>query len=176
MQNKTLASVVKEAREKIGISQRELSRRTGIDNNTVAKIEKGERKKPNILSLRKLSYILKLDLGEILKLAEYNKNDIDIALNQNDNSFTIIHDDSSIVLLEDILKSNEEKLLAKKIMKELMEDVNYEEINFLNQLNGKDKKVAIRSFKNFKKENDDDIENLSRLIQRTNEVINKKND
>ena len=36
MKDKTLASVVKEAREKLGISQRELSRRTGIDNNTVA--------------------------------------------------------------------------------------------------------------------------------------------
>ena len=54
MENKTLASVVKNAREKIGISQRELSRRTGIDNNTIAKIEKGERKKPNVLSLRKI--------------------------------------------------------------------------------------------------------------------------
>ena len=43
MNNKTLASVVKEAREKIGISQRELSRITVIDNNTIAKIEKGER-------------------------------------------------------------------------------------------------------------------------------------
>ena len=43
MNDKTLASLVKEAREKIGISQREVSRRTGIDNNTLAKIEKGER-------------------------------------------------------------------------------------------------------------------------------------
>ena len=42
MKNKTLASVVKEAREKLNISQRELSRITGIDNNTIAKIEKGE--------------------------------------------------------------------------------------------------------------------------------------
>lgn len=40
MNDKTLASLVKETREKIGISQRELSRRTGIDNNTLAKIEK----------------------------------------------------------------------------------------------------------------------------------------
>ena len=40
MNNKTLASVVKAAREKIDITQRELSRITGIDNNTIAKIEK----------------------------------------------------------------------------------------------------------------------------------------
>ena len=64
MNDKTLASLVKEAREKIGISQRELSRRTGIDNNTLAKIEKGERKKPNVLSLRKLALVLDLSLDE----------------------------------------------------------------------------------------------------------------
>ena len=83
MENRTLASVVKSAREKLGISQRELSRRTGIDNNTVAKIEKGERKKPNVLSLRKISFLLNLDLEELLKLAGYNEQDIEVALNQN---------------------------------------------------------------------------------------------
>ena len=73
MENKTLASVVKSAREKLGISQRELSRRTGIDNNTVAKIEKGERKKPNVLSLRKIALVLELDSKELIKLAGYSE-------------------------------------------------------------------------------------------------------
>ncbi len=65
MEDKTLASVVKIAREKLGISQRELSRRTGIDNNTLAKIEKCERKKPNVLSLRKLFMVLGIDVKKI---------------------------------------------------------------------------------------------------------------
>ena len=72
MEDKTLASVVKGAREKVGISQRELSRRTGIDNNTLAKIEKGERKKPNVLSLRKISYILNIKLEELLNLKYFH--------------------------------------------------------------------------------------------------------
>lgn len=75
MDNKTLASVISSAREKIGISQRELSRRTAIDNNTVAKIEKGERKKPNILSLIKLSKELDIDLKLLLELSGYTKED-----------------------------------------------------------------------------------------------------
>lgn len=75
MDNKTLASVISSAREKIGISQRELSRRTGIDNNTVAKIEKGERKKPNTLSLIKLSKELNIDLKLLLELSGYTKED-----------------------------------------------------------------------------------------------------
>ena len=75
MENKSLASVISSAREKIGISQRELSRRTGIDNNTVAKIEKGERKKPNTLSLIKLSKELNIDLKLLLELSGYRKED-----------------------------------------------------------------------------------------------------
>lgn len=39
---------------KKGISQRELSRQTGIDNNTIAKIENVSRKKSNALSLNEL--------------------------------------------------------------------------------------------------------------------------
>ena len=70
MEDKTLASVVKSAREKIGISQRELSRRTGIDNNTLAKIEKGERKKPNVLSLRKLYMVLGIYVKKLMKLCD----------------------------------------------------------------------------------------------------------
>ena len=78
MEDKTLASVVKSAREKVGISQRELSRRTGIDNNTLAKIEKGERKKPNVLSLRKLSMVLGIDVKKLMKLCDYTKEEIEI--------------------------------------------------------------------------------------------------
>ena len=82
MNDKTLASLVKEAREKIGISQRELSRRTGIDNNTLAKIEKGERKKPNVLSLRKLALVLDLSLDELMELANYNRSEFNIISNR----------------------------------------------------------------------------------------------
>lgn len=76
-----LAEAINNSREKIGITQRELSRRTGIDNNTIAKIEKGERKKPNILSLKKLGYALKIDSDELLKLAGYTEEEIEISNN-----------------------------------------------------------------------------------------------
>lgn len=57
MNNKTLANVVKEVRKRINISQRELSRITGIDNNTIAKIEKGKRKL--IYCLKKVKFRIK---------------------------------------------------------------------------------------------------------------------
>lgn len=53
MNDNTLASAVKETREKINRSQWELSRITGIDN-VIVKIKKVERKKLNVLSLKKL--------------------------------------------------------------------------------------------------------------------------
>ena len=53
MNDNTLASAVKETREKINMSQWELSRITGIDN-VIVKIKKVERKKLNVLSLKKL--------------------------------------------------------------------------------------------------------------------------
>lgn len=74
----TLADVIKNARLRKDISQRELSRRTGIDNNTISQIEKGERKKPNSLSLIKLSQELELDLDDLMNLSGYSKEDIDM--------------------------------------------------------------------------------------------------
>lgn len=53
MNDNTLASAVKETGEKINRSQWELSRITGIDN-VIVKIKKVERKKLNVLSLKKL--------------------------------------------------------------------------------------------------------------------------
>ena len=38
---KSLATIIKEARENIGISQRELARQIGVGNNTIARLENG---------------------------------------------------------------------------------------------------------------------------------------
>ena len=172
MENKTLASVVKNAREKLRISQRELSRRTGIDNNTVAKIEKGERKKPNVLSLRKISFLLKLDLEELLKLAGYNEQDIEVALNQN--SFIISSGNAPLISLEDMINRDKDELLSRKILKELGTKIDYNEINFINKMNSKDRNKSIKIFKNFLKDNDKEIKKISDRIESQIEILNKK--
>lgn len=174
MEDKTLASVVKSAREKVGISQRELSRRTGIDNNTLAKIEKGERKKPNVLSLRKISYILNIKLEELLKLSGYNEQDIEVALNQNHNNITILNTNSTIIMLEDIINDSKNELIAKEILKEIMSKIDYENIDYLKNLSSKNKKIAIKSFKNLIKNNEKDIKSLKELIEKGLEILNRK--
>lgn len=172
MGNKTLASVVKSAREKLGISQRELSRRTGIDNNTVAKIEKGERKKPNVLSLRKISFLLNLDLEELLKLAGYNEQDIEVALNQN--SFIISSGNAPLISLEDMINRDKDELLSRKILKELGTKIDYNEIDFINKMNSKDRNKSIKIFKNFLKDNDKEIKKISDRIEEELKMLNKK--
>lgn len=172
MENKTLASVVKSAREKLGISQRELSRRTGIDNNTVAKIEKGERKKPNVLSLRKISFLLNLDLEELLKLAGYNEQDIDVSINQN--SFIISSGNAPLIALEDMINRNKDELLSRRILKELGTKIDYNEIYFINKMNSKDRNKSIKTFKNFLKDNDKEIKKLSDQIEEELKILNKK--
>lgn len=172
MNDKTLASLVKEAREKIGISQRELSRRTGIDNNTLAKIEKGERKKPNVLSLRKISFLLNLDLEELLKLAGYNDQDIEVALNQR--NFIISSGNSTLIALEDMINRNKDEVIARNILKELGPKIDYNEIDFINKMNSKDRNKSIKIFKNFLKDNDKEIKKLSDQIEEELKILNEK--
>lgn len=83
MSDYILSEIVITARKKLNISQRELSRRTKIDNNTISKIENGQRKKPNILSLIRLSKILNIELVELLYACKYTESEIYEILGDN---------------------------------------------------------------------------------------------
>lgn len=71
-----LGRVITEAREKVGISQRELSRRANMDCAEVSRIEAGKRLKPNILYLKGIAETLNLSMVDLMKLAGYD--DIEI--------------------------------------------------------------------------------------------------
>lgn len=71
-----LGKAISEAREKLGISQRELARQANMDCAEVSRIEAGKRLKPNILYLKGIAETLNLSLVKLMKLAGYN--DIDI--------------------------------------------------------------------------------------------------
>ena len=106
--SKSLADTIKKAREKQGISQRELSRRTGIDNNTISEIEKGERKKPNAFSLKLLSMELNIDIKELMTICGYNDEQIEAMEEREEVIFAIRN-------MSDIRKMTES--LDKKIKK-----------------------------------------------------------
>lgn len=71
-----LGKTISEAREKVGISQRELARQANMDCAEVSRIEAGKRLKPNVLYLKGIAETLGLSLVKLMKLAGYN--DVDI--------------------------------------------------------------------------------------------------
>jgi len=71
-----LGKTISEAREKLGISQRELSRKANMDCAEVSRIEAGKRLKPNVLYLKGIAETLGLSLVKLMKLAGYD--DVDI--------------------------------------------------------------------------------------------------
>lgn len=164
MNNKTLASVVKEAREKINISQRELSRITDIDNNTIAKIEKGERKKPNVLSLKKLSSVLNISLEMLMKLCGYRKEEIDSTVNNSYSSIVIKPENAPIFVLDDIVNQMQDELYIKMVIKELLDNCDLEALNFISGLNKKDKNRVVKVMKDYIKYNEKDIKNQKESI------------
>ncbi len=67
-----LGKTISEAREKIGISQRELARQSNMDCAEVSRIEAGKRLKPNVLYLKGIAETLNLSMVDLMKLAGYN--------------------------------------------------------------------------------------------------------
>ena len=76
-----LGKVIAAAREKVGISQRELARRSNMDCAEISRIEAGKRLKPNVLYLKGIAETLNLSMVDLMKLAGYN--DIEINLGQD---------------------------------------------------------------------------------------------
>lgn len=164
MNYETLASVVKEAREKIGISQRKLSRITGIDNNTIAKIEKGERKKPNVLSLKKISSVLNISIEKLMELCEYSKEEIEVTVNNSYHSMVIRPENAPILLLDDIVNQMQDKLYIKMVIKELLDNCDLAALNTISKLDKKDKNRVIKIMKNYIRDNEKEIKKQEQSI------------
>ena len=171
MNDKTLASVVKEAREKVGISQRELSRITGIDNNTIAKIEKGERKKPNVLSLKKLSSVLNVSLENLMELCEYSKKEIEATVNNSYSSIVIKPENAPILVLDDIVNQMQDELYIKMVIKELLDNCKLEELSIISELDKKEQNRVIKLIKKFIKDNAKEIESKKVSIDDLNKLL-----
>lgn len=108
---KSLATIIKEARENIGISQRELARQIGVGNNTIARLENGERKTTNALTLRKISSALHLDYLELLKMAGFSEQDISFAMQDNSNIVMTSKDDK-VYSIDEMIELDKQ-MLAK---------------------------------------------------------------
>lgn len=77
MKNEDLGLIIKKSREIKGFSQRKLAKLTKIDNAEISRIERGVRRHPNFFYLKNLSDVLGIDFMYLLKLADYDDEDIE---------------------------------------------------------------------------------------------------
>ena len=66
MQEKTIGEVIAEAREKKGLSQRQLAKIANINNSELSKLESGIRKEPSPRILRKISNVLDVNYSDLM--------------------------------------------------------------------------------------------------------------
>lgn len=66
MQEKKIGELIAEAREKKGLSQRQLAKIAKISNAELSKIESGERETPNPKTLRKISNIIDVNYNDMM--------------------------------------------------------------------------------------------------------------
>lgn len=71
-----LSKLLKNARFKLNLSQRDLSLISGVDYSYIAKIESGNRKKPSLNVLFKFSKSLNISFLLLVKSAGYSKQEI----------------------------------------------------------------------------------------------------
>ena len=66
MQEKSIGEIIAEAREKKGLSQRQLAKLAKINNSELSKIEAGIRKDPSPRILRKISSIIDVNYSDLM--------------------------------------------------------------------------------------------------------------
>ena len=74
--NNELGNIIKKNRIRLGLSQTDLSKITGIDTKTISLIERGIRRKPKPETLLKLAEVLECIDIRLMYLAGYNQDDI----------------------------------------------------------------------------------------------------
>ena len=80
VQPSRLGAVIAAKRKLMGLSQRQLAERTGINNATISKLEKDPSLDPDISTIRSLAQSLELDYTYLLSLNETIPDDPDMRI------------------------------------------------------------------------------------------------
>lgn len=94
-----------------------------------------------------------------MELCEYSKEEIDSTVNNSYSSMVINPENTPILVLDDMVNQMQDELYIKMIIKELLDNCNLEELNFISELNKKDKNRVFKVMKNYIKENEKEIKN-----------------
>ena len=68
-ENKTVGEVIREAREKKGLSRNQLSKLAQVSHTELARVESGERDFPNPRRLRRISKFIDVDYNDLMYMA-----------------------------------------------------------------------------------------------------------
>ena len=92
-----------------------------------------------------------------MELCEYSKEEIESTVNNSYSRMVIKPENAPILVLDDLVNQIQDELYIKMIIKELLDDCNLEELNFISKLNKKDKNRVIKIMKKYIKDNDKEI-------------------
>lgn len=130
-----LGRTISEAREKLGISQRELARKSNMDCAEVSRIESGKRLKPNILYLKGIAETLNLSLVKLMQLAGYNDIDINWGIDLSNKRSTKDYQEQIksyekfyFDVLEDIEERRKNAFACKGIIADIIDKLELSEI------------------------------------------------
>ncbi|MDO5569518.1 MAG: helix-turn-helix domain-containing protein [bacterium] len=130
-----LGKTISEAREKLGISQRELARLSNMDCAEVSRIESGKRIKPNILYLKGIAENLNLSLVNLMKLSGYSDIDIDWGRDLSEKRSTKDYQEQIkeyerfyFDILEDIDKRRDNAFACKGVIADLIDRIELSKI------------------------------------------------
>ena len=98
---KMLSDLIKNKRNELGISQKELAKRIDVNDSYIAKIESGVTKKPSVTILINLGRELKLSIFDLCNSAGYSKREMYDLFNIGANESNLLSD-FDIVSEEDV--------------------------------------------------------------------------
>ena len=172
MQKKELADVIREARENKGISQRELARQIGVDNSSIAKIINSY--DVCCHKIYPLAKCLDIDIVELLKLADYDDNDIQFITSQTEKNIMDYFDSASLYEVDQMIEYLENELKATTNLRNAMVHYNLDNLDTGVDLNSKEKKKLIKDWNHQVEEHNLKISNLEATINQLKDMFEER--
>ena len=109
-----------------------------------------------------------------MELCEYSKEEIDSTVNNSYSSMVIKPENAPILVLDDIVNQMQDELYMKMVIKELLDNYDLEELNFISELNKKDKTRVIKVIKNYVRDNEKEIKKQKQSLDDLKKLLTEE--
>ena len=107
-------------------------------------------------------------------LGVYSKEEIDSTVNNSYSSMVIKPENAPILVLDDIVNQMQDELYMKMVIKELLDNCDLEELNFISELNKKDKTRVIKVIKNYVRDNEKEIKKQKQSLDDLKKLLTEE--